>query len=181
MAQARTPWLSTQLQAHPGYALGGMAAGAGTMGALSGLFGGGGLMGKPEKVMQSPLMNPQQQQIFGQLLGKLGGQNFDFGPIEDAARANFTSKTIPGIAERFTAMGDNRGGSNYMGALGEAGTGLELGLGAMKQNYNLQQQGMLQNLLGMNTFENTIMPRQPGALEGGMQAIMSLLPLLAFL
>jgi len=180
MAQ-RTPWMSTQLQNNPTAALGGMALGAGTMGGLSGLFGGGGMMGKSERVMQSPLMNPQQQQIFSQLLGKLGGQNFDFGPIEDAARNNFTSKTVPGIAERFTAMGDNRGGSNYMGALGEAGAGLELGLGAMKQNYNFQQQGQLQNLLGMNTFENTIMPRQPGGLEGGLQAIMSLLPLLAFL
>ena len=180
MAQ-RTPWLSTQLQNHPTGTIAGMGGAAAGMGALSGLFGGGGMMGKPERVMQSPLMNPQQQQIFGQLLGKLGGQNFDFGPIEDAARNNFTSKTIPGIAERFTAMGDNRGGSNYTGALGEAGAGLELGLGAMKQNYNLQQQGMLQNLLGMNTFENTIMPRQPGGIEGGLQAIMSLLPLLAFL
>ena len=91
---------------------------------------------------------------------------FDFAPIEQAARTNFSTKTIPSLAERFTSMGDGaQRSSAFQGALGQAGAGLEEQLAAMKQDYNLQQQNQLMHLLGLGRMENVYEPSQPGFLE----------------
>jgi hypothetical protein len=102
------------------------------------------------------------------LLGQLGlqglqGNNFDFGPIENQARTNFAQNTIPSIAERFSGLGAQRS-SAFGQQLGQAGAGLESDLAAQKQLYNLQRQGLFQNLagLGLNPkFESLFAPRQP--------------------
>jgi len=188
-------WLGKQIESNPWGnkdnwigAIPGMAGGAAALGGLSGLFGGGGMMGKGPSVQQTQRFSPQQQQMLNQILqtsgNRLNSNEFDFQPIEDLARSNFKSKTLPSIVERFTAMGDEKGSSALKGALGSAEIGLEQQLAAMKSQYNMQQQGFLQNLLGMGLtpqFENTMMPAKQGALQGGMNAVMQLLPLLAFL
>jgi len=129
--------------------------------------------GTPHRREQVPLYGQQQQQGFEQILQQalqgLQGNQFDFGPIEQQARSGFAQKTIPSIAERFTSMGEGgQGSSAFQGALGRAGAGLEESLGGMKQQYGLQQQGNLMNMLRMGLtpqFQNVEYGREPGMLE----------------
>lgn len=98
-------------------------------------------------------LTPQQQELSNSLLqqGKQGLENynkFDFAPIESAARQNFGKNTIPTLSERFEKLGGGSlNSSGFDRARASAQKDLELGLSAQKQNYNLQQQGQLQNLL----------------------------------
>jgi len=60
-------------------------------------------------------------------------KQLDFGPIEAQARQKFMQETIPGLAERFTAL---TGGGQRAGAFerqkAQAGTELETGLAALR-------------------------------------------------
>lgn len=165
-------------------ALGAGALGMGALGRAGYDFG-----GTPEKTKQlssyAPYQQQAKQQLVSQIMQLLGGKGgagkFDFTPIEEQARSQFASKTIPSIAERFTAMGDSQRSSAFQNALGSAGSQLEQGLAALKSQYGLQQQGLLQNLLQMGLspeYENIYEPEQPGMLESTGQSIMSWLPLL---
>jgi hypothetical protein len=181
----------TFMQNYGKYVVPGMVGAAGLgMGALgsSGIdFG-----GSPEKTKQlsqyAPYQQQAKQQIVSQIMQLLGGKGgdgkFDFAPIEQQARSQFASQTIPSIAERFTAMGGGQRSSAFQGALGSASSQLDQGLAALKSQYGLQQQGLLQNLLQMGMapeYENIYQPEQPGFLESSGQMIMSLLPLLGML
>lgn len=112
------------------------------------------LTGKPESFTQIPKFTPEQQgsmqQLLQQIMPQLMGNQFDFGPIEEQARAGFEGKTLPSIASRLTSMGQGaRYSSGAQDMFGQAGSDLEKGLASMKQQYGMQQQGQLQNLLGM--------------------------------
>ena len=131
-------------------------------------------MGRPAQAIQTQKYNPNQQGLMN-WAGQYGQQQlangqFDFAPIEQAARTGFTSRTIPSIMERFQSMGgnDTAGSSALQGALGSAGAGLEEQLAAMKQQYNLARQPLLQNLLGMGLqqqYDTSYQQRTPGILE----------------
>jgi len=126
------------------------------------------LLGTPARSEQLTRLNPQQQQAFSQLLGRLGSGNFgsQFEPIAQQARSQFHQNTIPTIAERFTSMGGGGLSSPAFGAqLGQAASGLEQGLAGQQAQFGLQQQNQLLSLLGMPTFENLYHQRQPGFLE----------------
>lgn len=126
------------------------------------------LFGKKARTQQfSPYSKDIQGLLNSNLMQGLQGMNrFDFAPIEQAARTQFNTQTVPSLAERFTSMGDGaQRSSAFQGALGQAGAGLEEQLAAMKQNYNLQQQNQLMNMLGMSRQENMYQPSQPGFLE----------------
>lgn len=166
------------------------------------------LVGKPGKFQQIPtLSQPQQnlanfaggggqnllQMLLGNIMGGgmqsggmqggLGGIGTGFAPIAQRARTQFQQQTIPSIAERFTAMGEGAQSSPaFAQLLGQAGAGLEEGLAAQEAQYGLQQQGLLQALLGQllgvgltPQFETAYMPSQPGFLQsllgGGLQAL----------
>ena len=125
-------------------------------------------LGKKARTQQfSPYSKDIQGLLNSNLMQGLQGMNrFDFAPIEQAARTQFNTKTIPSLAERFTSMGEGaQRSSAFQGALGQAGAGLEEQLAAMKQNYNLQQQNQLMNMLGLSRMENMYQPSQPGFLE----------------
>lgn len=98
---------------------------------------------------------PEQQQAMSELLrsslGDIQSKKFDFAPIEEEARAGFKQKTIPSIAERFSAMGSkgSQASSAFPQLLGQAGSDLEKSLASMKSQYNLQQQNQLANLLNL--------------------------------
>lgn len=158
------------------------------------------LTGTPGQTKQFQNFSPQQQglqnNILSQLVGMLGnvqnrqpavGKTFDFSPIEKQARINFTQNTLPGIAERFTSLGD--GGQNssaYQGVLGSAAAGLDTNLAALKaqydynshnqqQQFGLQERGqendLLSRLLGIGfqpSFNESYIPRQPGLIENGI-------------
>lgn len=133
------------------------------------------------KPKQMQRLMPQQQQLMDsvlqQALSRLGSNQFDFAPIEQQARTGFQTKTLPGIAERFTAFGPGaQRSSAFSEALGQAGTGLEENLAAMRSNYGMQQQGNLLNLLQMGLqpqFDWTT-----GGGGGGGQILMTLAKLL---
>ncbi len=163
--------------------------------------------GSPGGFAQLPSFTPEQQTALSELLqsGITGLRNraqqapfkFDFAPIESQARANFSTETIPSIAEKFTSMGSGAPRSSaFQGALGGAASNLERDLAALKSQYGLQQeeiglrrQGLednnLMNLLQFGLAprnENLYFPSQPGALQGlasgGGGVVSSLLGLL---
>lgn len=146
------------------------------------------LFGSKNKIKQIPRFTPgqmgAQQQLLQQslpmllnLLGQQQGQQFDFAPIAQQARSQFSQQTVPGLAERFTSMGGGRLSSPvFAQQLGQAGAGLEEGLASLQSQYGLQQQQMgqreramqlqaLLSLLGVGLqpqFENYQRPGQPG-------------------
>lgn len=134
-------------------------------------------LGQPEQTEQLSQYSPQNQEMFNQLIGQILGQyqtggEFDpaggggFAPIAEQARTQFEEQTVPSIAERFTAMGGGGGRSSaFAQQLGQAGAGLEQGLAAQGAQFGLQQQGLLQNLLGMGRQESITRPELPGALR----------------
>lgn len=151
------------------------------------------LKGTPAQTQQFQRFTPEQQQALSKLLsmGQQGLQNptQGFEPIAQQARTQFEQQTVPTLAERFTSMG---GGSlsspAFSSQLGQAGSGLEGSLAALKSQYGLGQQSHFANLLGMGLspqFETGYTPRQPGFAEQAGQGLAgglgSLLPLLGLL
>lgn len=151
------------------------------------------LFGTPERTQQFQLKTPQQQGLQNQAIGGagnilqqlLGGGGFNFAPIEQLARTNFETKTIPGLAERLTSFGGQGGqrSSAYPAQLSSAASQLEQGLAAQKAQYGLQQQGLNQNLLGMllgqssqPSFENLFRPREAGFFENTSNKVAEYLP-----
>jgi hypothetical protein len=149
------------------------------------------LSGRPEFQEQTPILNQGQQGVQNQALQQLmnllkgtGGLE-GFKPIEDQARAQFNTQTIPGLAERFTSMGGGQRSSAFQGALGSAGSGLEQGLASLKSQYGLGQQGLLSQMGFQPSFENHLFQRQPGvpetffnSLGGALGALIPFLPAL---
>ena len=102
--------------------------------------------------------SPEQVSAMNSLLnlGQKGLQNnnFDFGPIEEEARAGFKQKTVPTIAERFTQFGgpgsaSAQRSSAFPQLLSQAGADLERSLATMKQNYNLGRESNFANMLNL--------------------------------
>ncbi len=83
---------------------------------------------------------PNQQATQDWLLQQ-GQQNANFQGIEDRARKNFQTNTIPGIAERFAQFGGSgtRTSSGFQNSLGQAGAELESQLGAMRGQFGMSQ------------------------------------------
>ena len=130
------------------------------------------LFGKPEQFKQLPTMTGGQQQFQNQalqnIMGLLGpGGGLDLAPIEQQARSNFMGKTVPGIAELFTSMGEGgQRSSAFQGALGQAGAGLEQNIAAMKPQWNMQ---LLQSLMGpamQSSFDTYHQPATQGLMGG---------------
>lgn len=126
------------------------------------------LFGKKSSTEQLPLLSGQQQGFQNQALQNLMGMlqpggGLDFAPIEQKARGDFMSKTVPGIAEMFAGMGEGgQRSSAFQGALGQAGAGLEQGLAAMRPQHQMQ---LMQTLMGpamQGGFENIYHPQTQG-------------------
>ncbi len=109
--------------------------------------------------------NPAQQQVLQQGLtqgqqalgnlnlpgNQLQGQN-SFAPIAENAQRQFNQVTVPGLAERFAAMGSgDKGSSAFTNALGSAGADLQSQLAALGSQYGLQQQGLNLQEQGMQS------------------------------
>jgi hypothetical protein len=144
------------------------AAGGALLGGLAGLFTGG-----PGEYKQSPnKFNPQQQSALNNLLqqGQQGLQNptAGFEPIEQQAQRRFKSQSLPGLAERFTALGgsDTRGSSDFAGMLGGAQSDFDLGLAALKSQYGMQNQQNALSLLQTGLTPQTDQYYEPG--NGGV-------------
>jgi hypothetical protein len=140
-------------------------------------------IGSPERNVQLPRWNQQQQGINSQTLNMAlqGLQNptQGFEPIAQQQMNQFYQQTVPSLAERFTAMGQGgQRGSGFQSALGQAGAGLGTDLAALQAQYGQRQQGLSQGLLGIgmqSPFENVFSLRQPGALQAILPDLLKLL------
>ena len=137
------------------------------------------LGGSPSQFTQVPRFTGGQQQGLDQILQQaLGGLQQPLGqgfaPVAEQARTQFQQQTVPGIAERFSGL-DGQRSSGFRQALGQAGAGLEQGLAGQQAQFGLQQQGLLQQLLGQGLqpqFETAFQPRQSGLLENLLMALL---------
>jgi len=145
--------------------------------------------GKSGQELQFQRFTPEQQFALMQLLsqGLSGLQNpyEGFAPIEEQATRQFSTETIPSLAERFTSLGGGQRSSAFQGALGSAASNLQSSLAALRSQYGMQnKQSALQQLgAGLTPqYESAYIPRQPGFFEnlfvGGAQGLGSALPLL---
>lgn len=120
----------------------------------------------PSSVETVPNLNPNQLALQNKVMGSAGNllnqtnqYKFDFTPIEQQARENFQTRTIPSLAERFVGQGSGTRSSAFQGAIGSAASDLETNLAALKSEYGLrnqgQQQSYLSNLLGYGLQPNS--------------------------
>lgn len=116
------------------------------------------------QLLQTPRFG-QEQSALMQNLAQLGAQNFNPQAQEDRARKLFTSETIPGLAERFTALGGGQKSSAFQGALGQAGADLESQLAAQRQGFGLQAL----NLGLQPQFESHL---QPSSSQAGLKSLL---------
>ena len=126
-----------------------------------------GTAGSDQSVFQLPRYTPQQQFAQQGLMqqgvrGLAAGVPFEFEPTRQRALRQFYGTTVPTLAERFTALGSGAQSTRAFGrTLGEAGSDLQAQLAQQQQQYLLQQQGLLQNLLGYGMqpqFESYVVP-----------------------
>jgi|GEM_PF-4627924 len=182
--------------------------------------GGGGnfFTGKKAKFGSFPIVTGAQSAAMDSLLRSglgglegLGGSVMDkynnpidpyegFDPIANLARENFSTQTIPSLAERFTSLGSggSQRSSAFQGALGAAAANLEKQLAALRSEYGLQNKefGLRERGLNWQTalaekelaqrsalsslgyglqpqFENTYTPGKPGFLQSLFGGAMS--------
>lgn len=139
------------------------------------------LFGSPGQIEQVSRFTPQQQALQDQMLSALGPllqqlqQPTDISDIMAQRQRAFQEETVPGLAERFTAMGGAGGqrSSAFQGALGRAGGALQQDLAALQQQGQQQELGRLQGLFGglsqgafQPSFETAFRPGTTGFLGG---------------
>ena len=148
----------------------GTGIGAG-VGGLAGLLGGFfGSQDTPSQMGQMSRFSPENQELFDQrikeILSQGGSNQFSFDPIEQRARTQFQEQTLPSIQNRLTGLGAGGGrSSGGLEILGQAGAGLEEGLAAQRSQFGLQNQQLLQQLLGLGAQEPFHQPRTPSFIE----------------
>lgn len=123
---------------------GGTALGLGPLGMPLGALAGAGLGALGEYLYgraTAPSAGQQESQM-QQLVAAIQGQGpgFQFAPIAQQARREFTERTIPSIAERFNVLGGARSGA-FQQALGRAGSELETSLAALQSQYRQAESG----------------------------------------
>jgi hypothetical protein len=132
------------------------------------------LFGKPGETQYFSKLGPQHQtqsnqlltNILNQLSGNLGRDNFK--PIEDRSRRDFSQKTLPTLAERFSAFQNNMNALSSPALEGQktqAGLDLETNLAALRSDYQGQQNNQLMNLLQLLSPQSSYFTRQPGFIE----------------
>lgn len=142
------------------------------------------LFGTPGRIEAFPTMTGEQQQLFSQLLGGLGGPlSSGLGNLQallsgspEALEAfqrpairQFEEEVVPGIAERFSGMGAGAQGSSAFGQqLGAAGAGLAERLSAQRAGLQSQALSQLSQLLGLGIGTKAFQPLQIPGQEGGL-------------
>jgi hypothetical protein len=144
------------------------------------------IVGTPQH-QTSALTKPQQESQYNilQSLQKImqdlvaQPQN-SFQDIANQQETNFQTRTIPSLAERFTALGAPLSSGGYREALGRASSGLHENLASMGAQYGQNQRSQSLDLLrtlltgGMSPSLNLV-GRQAGAPEEIAKAILPML------
>ena len=139
--------------------------------------------GSPGQWTQQDLYNPQQmnsiQQIIQMAMQGLQNPSQGFEPFAQSARQNLQENTLPGIAERFGMMGKGAASTGaFKGMMGRAASDLESGLAQGASQYGMQNQQLMQSLLGMGlrpTQENVYQQREASGIEAMLPSIFSAL------
>ena len=135
-----------------------------------------------------PTLTPEQMQSqssflkrLQQLMGSLGNTvqpSQGFQNIANQQETNFQTRTIPSLAERFTAMGSPLSSGGYREALGRAASGLHENLAGMGYQASMNERGQNMELLrllmggGMSpaiAYQNA----QPGIIQQAIPAAAS--------
>lgn len=149
-------------------------------------------LGRPERTQMFSRYSPQNQQVFDELIQSIlqqyqtGPSSFleAFEPIAQKARSDFEQRTVPSIAERFTAFGAGGGRSSaFAQQLGQAGAGLEESLAALGSQFGQRQQQLLQQLMSLGQQSPVLRPSDLGFLGNfarqGLQAAPQYLSMLS--
>lgn len=83
----------------------------------------------PQLPGAKPLLNLQQSDKYG------------FEPIAQQARGRFYGQTLPGLAERFTAMGGTGRSAGFGNLMNQQSGQFEQGLAALQSQYGQQERG----------------------------------------
>jgi hypothetical protein len=113
----------------------------------------------PENTLLYQKFSPQQQQALNQLLSSsmsgLSQQNAGFAPIRENALRSFDQQGVPSILDRIRGISGSGASSGKTQILAQARKDLESELGGQEAQYNLSQQQLLQNLLGLGLTPQT--------------------------
>jgi hypothetical protein len=130
-------------------------------------------------------MSPQQQSALKQVLSALGGPGGGleyymnilgnnpeaFAALEAPMMRQFNEQIVPGLAERFSAVGGQRS-SAFPQALSQAGADLSERLSAQRHQLRGQAASQLLNTgLGARPFENVYKQGSPGLLGYAAQGL----------
>lgn len=169
--------------------LGGVAAGTALATLLESLFKKKGETGflSGNAGGQISTLTPEQQksqaailQSLPQLLQQLQGPvqpSPGFQNIANQQMTNFQTRTVPSLAERFTAMGSPLSSGGYREALGRAASGLHENLAALGYQAGANERGqnldLFRTLLSGGMSPSTAyMARQPGFTENVAGALL---------
>lgn len=141
------------------------------------------LNGTDPYAAQIPVVSQNQQDIMHDLLTKVGRRvdenRYDFEPIAAKHRDDFQRNVLPSLANRFSAFGGGLSTDAYQNAMARAHSDSELGISALRSQYNLQKnsqdQGLLNTLL-QPQFNTLYTPGTPGFLQQMVNAGGATLP-----
>jgi hypothetical protein len=187
--------LPMQLQSNQGLApnqiLGGNQRTGGWIDGIRDFF-----LGQPSRIEQFTNYTPQQQQNFNSAassgLQSIMNPYAGFEPIKNQYETEFEQKGLPGLAERFSSLGNNQIATSPSFASQTTGAkaNLSQGLAALQAQYGLQnrQQGLSELSLGQTPqYQSVNAPGSAGLLGGllgnsgqggGLELLIKLLPLL---
>lgn len=103
----------------------------------------------------------------------LSGDQSIFQELEAPALRQFQQEILPGLAERFTGIGQGaQGSSGYQQALGQAGARLAQDLAGQRAQYRMSALDRLMSQAGQTLQQRPydIIPRTPGAVENAINA-----------
>ena len=118
------------------------------------------LVGNRAKTTNVPTQTPQGMELLNQLMSQ-GMQNTDFNGIENMYMKKFYEDVIPGLADQWSSVGDERNSSAFQSALGRSGGDLMSKLAGLRSQYGLQQ-----SKLGLTPqFQTMYQPATQGFLQ----------------
>lgn len=89
------------------------------------------------------------------------GPNPAIDPILKQAEMDYYTKTLPGLSENYTALGNQRS-AGFPSAVTGSGQQFATNLAALKAQYGLQERGQLMNVLQQGPYENSFQPPTQG-------------------
>ncbi len=147
--------------------------------------------GTEPQAVSTKTMTPEQEELVQKLSGlipqglqnlNLPGNQSSFDPIENEARRKFSQRSLPGLAERFAGLGNDRLDSGSFQQAREGAIGdFESQIASLRAQHGLQEQGLQSNNL-FNSLRGALSPQfdyyaQPGQKSFARNTFDTLLPI----